>query len=62
MQLKSVVMLLEGQFHNWDEGIVDNARLKETFKRCFDDINELYPHLENGKWIRSEKGPHNVDD
>jgi hypothetical protein len=54
MQVVAELAGLDGNFHNWREGILPQFEWNERVERYLANMRELLPHLEAGTWLNPE--------
>lgn len=54
MQVVAEYAGLEGNFHNWKEGILSLSEWKDRVERHLANMRELLPHLRAGTWLNPE--------
>ena len=51
MQLREVVMALEGHLSNREDKIITERAFQEKARPLLEEIKALYPHLDVGAWL-----------
>jgi hypothetical protein len=56
MQLRAIVMALEGHFRNRQDKITTEYEFQECVEEFLEEVKGLYPHLDVGAWLNCDSG------